>query len=77
MPASARTFLVQPRPRVCGLRRDGRFGFTRVHLRFDADADPADLERAQKLAAKAEETCLVLASLDCPVEAAIEVHPDR
>jgi organic hydroperoxide reductase OsmC/OhrA len=59
---------------VCGLRSDGRFGFTRLLLRFEVEVDPADRERAQGLAEKAEETCLVSASLDFPVEAAIEVR---
>jgi organic hydroperoxide reductase OsmC/OhrA len=60
---------------VCGLRGDGRFGFTRLDLRLEVETDDSD--RARALAEKAEETCLVSASLDCPVEAAIEVHSDR
>ncbi len=62
---------------VCGLRGDGRFGFTRLDLRLEVEADSSDRERARALAEKAEETCLVSASLDCPVEASIEVRSDR
>lgn len=59
---------------VCGRRDDGRFGFTRLLLRFDVEVAPADRDRAQALAEKAEENCLVSASLDCPVEAVVEVR---
>lgn len=62
---------------VCGLRDDGRFGFTRMLLRFAVEVDPADRERTRTLAEEAEETCLVSASLDLPVEAAIEVRARR
>ncbi len=59
---------------VCGRRDDGRFGFTRLQLRFEVEVDTADRERARALAEKAEETCLVSASLDCPVESDFEVR---
>jgi organic hydroperoxide reductase OsmC/OhrA len=59
---------------VCGRRDDGHVGFTRLLLSFEVEVDPADRDRARALAEKAEETCLVSASLDFPVEAAIEVR---
>jgi organic hydroperoxide reductase OsmC/OhrA len=67
---------------VAGLRADGRFGFTRLLFRLEVETDPADEPQARSLAAKAEETCLVSASLDLPVETVIEVvmgalEPDR
>jgi organic hydroperoxide reductase OsmC/OhrA len=58
---------------VCGRRDDGRFGFTRLQLQLDVEVDATDQARARNLAAKAEETCLVSASLDCPVGVEIEV----
>lgn len=62
---------------TCGLRDDGRFGFTRLLLRAEVEVDQADQARARALAEKAEETCLVSASLDFPVETAIEVIARR
>lgn len=59
---------------VAGLREDGRFGFTRLLLRIVIEADPSDAQLARELARKAEETCLVSASLDLPVETVIEVN---
>jgi organic hydroperoxide reductase OsmC/OhrA len=58
---------------VAGMRTDGRFGFTRLLLRLEVETDPADEARARELAEKAEQTCLVSASLDVTVETAIEV----
>jgi organic hydroperoxide reductase OsmC/OhrA len=57
---------------VCGVRDDGRFGFTRLLLRLmiESDADEAEL---RELGAHAEETCLVSASLDLPVETVVDV----
>ena len=57
---------------VCGMRDDGRFGFTRLllELELETEADEAD---ARALAEKAEQTCLVSASLDVPVETVIDV----
>jgi organic hydroperoxide reductase OsmC/OhrA len=57
---------------VAGLRADGRFGFTWLLLRLEVETDQAD--EARQLAEKAEETCLVSASLDLPVETVIEVR---
>jgi len=62
---------------VCGTRDDGRFGFTRMLLRFEVETDSADEAQARALAERAEETCLVSASLDFPVEAVIEVRGAR
>jgi organic hydroperoxide reductase OsmC/OhrA len=60
---------------VCGMRRDGRFGFTRLQLRFVVETDALDEARARLLAVKADKTCLVSASLDVPVETVINVRP--
>lgn len=59
---------------IAGQRLDGRFGFTRLLLRFEVETDPADAEQARGLADQAEQTCLVSASLDLPVETVIEVR---
>jgi len=58
---------------IAGRRDDGRFGFTRILLRLELDTGPGAREQARELARKAEETCLVSASLDVPVELSIEV----
>jgi len=58
---------------VVGKRADGRFGFTRLQLRLEVETDQADATQARDLAETAEETCLVSASLDLPVETVIEV----
>lgn len=56
---------------VAGMRSDGRFGFTRLLLELEVETDAVD--EARTLAEKAEETCLVSASLDLPVETVIKV----
>jgi organic hydroperoxide reductase OsmC/OhrA len=58
---------------VAGKREDGRFGFTRLLLTITIGTDPVDEQLARELAQKAENTCLVSASLDLPVETVIEV----
>jgi peroxiredoxin-like protein len=58
---------------VCGRRDDGRFGFTRIDLRLRVETDAADAAKARELAEEAEANCLVSASLDLPVELAIDV----
>ena len=58
---------------VAGMRTDRRFGFTRLLLRLAVETDAGDEAQARELAQKAEETCLVSASLDLPVETVIEV----
>jgi organic hydroperoxide reductase OsmC/OhrA len=60
---------------VAGKRDDGRFGFRRLLLRLQVETHEA--EEACRLAKQAEETCLVSASLDLPVETLIEVVPAR
>jgi organic hydroperoxide reductase OsmC/OhrA len=59
---------------VAGMRVEGRFGFTRIELRLELETDPGFEELAGELARKAEETCLVSASLDLPVETVIDVR---
>ena len=58
---------------VAGIRPDGRFGFRRLKLRLQLETDLATEAQARELAEKAEQTCLVSASLDLPVETVIEV----
>jgi organic hydroperoxide reductase OsmC/OhrA len=58
---------------IAGQRSDGRFGFTRLLLRLEVETEPADAEQARRLADQAEQSCLVSASLDLPVETVIEV----
>jgi organic hydroperoxide reductase OsmC/OhrA len=58
---------------VAGTRSDGRFGFTRLLLELEVATDEADEAKVRALAEKAEETCLVSASLDLPVETVIAV----
>jgi organic hydroperoxide reductase OsmC/OhrA len=57
---------------VCGKRPDGHFGFTSLSLRLELETD-ADRVRAVELAERAEESCLVAASLDVPIETTIVV----
>jgi organic hydroperoxide reductase OsmC/OhrA len=59
---------------TAGQRSDGRFGFTRLVLRLEVETDPQDADNARQLADKAEQTCLVSASLNLPVETVIEVR---
>ena len=58
---------------VAGTRSDGRFGFTRLLLEIEVETDAEHEAQARELAQKAEETCLVSASLDLPVETVIQV----
>jgi organic hydroperoxide reductase OsmC/OhrA len=62
---------------VAGPRSDGRFGFTGLALRLHVDVAPGDRGLAGELAEKAEQSCLVVASLDVPVAAVIDVGPGR
>ena len=59
---------------VAGQRSDGRFGFTRLMLRLTIETDPGDADTARRLADQAEQTCLVSASLNLPVETVIELR---
>ena len=60
---------------VVGKRSDGRFGFARIVLRLEVGTAPAEEEQARHLVEQADETCLVSASLDLPVEVQVEVKP--
>jgi organic hydroperoxide reductase OsmC/OhrA len=57
---------------VAGGREDGRFGFTRIRLRLTVEGE--DVEALLRLAEKTEETCLVSASLDLPIEVDIDAR---
>lgn len=56
---------------VCGTRGDGRFGFTRLLLTLRIEAE--DAAEARRVAGQAEQSCLVAASLDLPVETVVEI----
>ncbi len=58
---------------VCGQRPDGRFGFTSLWLRLELST-PEDPAEARRLAERAEEACLVAASLDVPIDTTIVVN---
>ena len=57
---------------ICGQRPDGRFGFTGLSLRLELDT--VDEDDARLLAERAEDTCLVTASLDVPIETDIVIN---
>jgi organic hydroperoxide reductase OsmC/OhrA len=59
---------------VCGQRPDGRFGFTRLLLRLELETAGEDEDRARGLVERAEDTCLVAASLDVPLETEIVIN---
>jgi organic hydroperoxide reductase OsmC/OhrA len=59
---------------VAGRRTDDRFGFTRLLLRLEVETDATSDAEARALAEEAEQSCLVSASLDLPVETAIVVR---
>jgi peroxiredoxin-like protein len=58
---------------VAGRREDGRFGFTKLVFHLEIETEPDSEADARRLAEQAEETCLVSASLDVPIETEIEV----
>lgn len=58
---------------IAGKRDDGRFGFTRIVLRCRLEVTAGDVAQARELALRAEETCLVSASLDLPVDLELEI----
>jgi organic hydroperoxide reductase OsmC/OhrA len=58
---------------VAGRRDDGRFGFVRIEQRITLETDDGYEDAARALVAKAEAGCLVAASLDLPVETAVDV----
>jgi organic hydroperoxide reductase OsmC/OhrA len=60
---------------ICGQRPDGRFGFIRVRLRLELEIPDEDDDRqARDLAERAEDTCLVAASLDVSIETDIVIN---
>jgi organic hydroperoxide reductase OsmC/OhrA len=59
---------------VAGAREDGRFGFTRVLLELSVVVPPGFGGVGRELARQAEESCLVSASFDLPVEVLIAVE---
>jgi organic hydroperoxide reductase OsmC/OhrA len=60
---------------ICGKRHDGRFGFTGLWLRLELEIpDEDDEDHARDLAERAEDTCLVAASLDVPIETDIVIN---
>jgi organic hydroperoxide reductase OsmC/OhrA len=56
---------------VCGTRDDGRFGFTRLLLTLRVQT--RDAAEARRIGAQAEQSCLVAASLDLPVETVVAI----
>jgi organic hydroperoxide reductase OsmC/OhrA len=60
---------------VVGRRPDGRFGFVRIEQTVVVEVDGEDEMAARSLVAKAEDGCLVAASLDLPIETRLEVRP--
>lgn len=58
---------------VAGMRDDDHFGFRRIEMRLSIATDPGLEALALELAEKAEEACLVTASLDLPVSLEVEI----
>ncbi len=59
---------------LVGRRTDGRFGFTRIEQTVTVGTDEGHEAAARALVMKAEDGCLVAASLDLPVETTVEVR---
>jgi len=59
---------------VVGRRHDGRFGFVRIEQAVELETDREQEAAARALVARAEEGCLVSASLDLPVLSTIHVR---
>jgi peroxiredoxin-like protein len=57
---------------VAGVRDDGHFGFRRILLRVTIEGD--EVEELRRLAERAEESCLVSASLGLPVELEVDTR---
>jgi organic hydroperoxide reductase OsmC/OhrA len=62
---------------LVGRRPDGRFGFVRIDQTVMLDTDPGHEDAARALVAKAEESCLVSASVDLPVATEVEIRTPR
>jgi organic hydroperoxide reductase OsmC/OhrA len=58
---------------VAGMRDNDHFGFRRIEMRLSITTDPGQEALALELAHKAEEACLVTASLDLPVSLKVEI----
>jgi organic hydroperoxide reductase OsmC/OhrA len=58
---------------VAGVRDDDHFGFRRIEMRLAIVTEPGQEALALELAQKAEEACLVTASLDLPASLEVEV----
>jgi organic hydroperoxide reductase OsmC/OhrA len=59
---------------IVGRRPDGRFGFVRIDQIVEICVDAGHEDAARELVAEAEESCLVAASLDLPVETIVRVR---
>ncbi|HET8976661.1 MAG TPA: OsmC family protein [Solirubrobacteraceae bacterium] len=59
---------------VVGRRSDGRFGFVRIEQRVTLATDPGREDAARALAGRADEMCLVTASLDLPAQTTVDVR---
>jgi peroxiredoxin-like protein len=59
---------------VVGHRPDGRFGFVRIEQTVEVETDSGYEDAARTLVTKAEDGCLVTASLDLPVQTTVNVR---
>jgi organic hydroperoxide reductase OsmC/OhrA len=59
---------------VVGRRPDGHFGFTRIEQTVELETDHGYEDSARVLVAKAEDGCLVSASLDLPVKTTVGIR---
>jgi organic hydroperoxide reductase OsmC/OhrA len=59
---------------IVGRRDDGRFGFVRIEQAVELETDPGHEQAAGALVEKAEEGCLVAASLALPVQLTVEIR---
>jgi thioredoxin len=57
-----------------GRRADGRFGFVRIEQTVTLETDPDHEDAAREVVARAEDGCLVTASLDLPVQTIVDVR---
>lgn len=59
---------------VVGRRADGAFGFVRIEQTVEIETDAGHEAAARALVARAEDGCLVTASLDLPAQTAVQVR---
>jgi len=57
-----------------GRRADGRFGFVRIEQTVTLETDADQEDAAREVVARAEDGCLVTASLDLPVQTIVDVR---